>query len=205
MRGGVSPIRLLLVCAGLADLVYCGAVLTVPGQWLDDEVFGWAQDLPPGALGETLPSLARSVLPPVMLMLLGAAVLMGCVRRRWSDVLVAVAVVVTSTPLARWLRLTLPRPDHGYSYAENTLPSTHVALVTACVVALLILGPRPWSLPLLLGAALVVWLACIGNVVGYAHRPSDAVASVLLVVTVAAGVVTVADLLGRRPPDTLPR
>ena len=205
MRGGLNSIRVLLVSAGLAALVYGAAVLTVPGQWLDDEVFGWAQDLPPRAVAEVLPTAARTVLPPVMGVLVAGAVVAGCVRRRWADVLVAVAVIVVSTPLARWLRLTLFRPDHGYSYVENTLPSTHVALVTACVVALLILGPRPWSLPLLLGASLVVWISCIGNVVGHAHRPSDAVASVLLVITVAAGVATVGDLLGRRAPDTLPR
>ena len=83
MRRGARPIVVLLVAAGLTALVYGGAVLTVPGQWLDDEVFGWAQDLPPRPMREVLPTLARSVLPPVVLMLLGVAVLVGCVRRRW--------------------------------------------------------------------------------------------------------------------------
>ena len=118
--------------------------------------------------------------------LVAGAVVAGCVRRHWADVLVAVAVIVVSTPLARWLRLTLFRPDHGYSYVENTLPSTHVAWVTACVVAVLLLWPGRRSPGLVLAGALVVWLACIGNVVGYAHRPSDAVASVVLVLVVTA-------------------
>lgn len=205
MRGGVTLIRLLLVCAGLAVLVYCGAVLTVPGQWLDDEVFGCAQRLAPGPARDALPTVARTVLPPVSGAAAVAALVLGVLRRRWPQALAALAVVAISVPLARWLRLSLPRPDHGYSYVENTLPSTHVAWVTSCVVVVLLLWPRPPSLSLFLGAALVVWISCIGNVVGYAHRPSDAVASVLLVLAVAAGVATVAGLLGRRAPDTLPR
>lgn len=207
MPGRTTARSVFGVAAVLLVLTYVVAVLTVPGQWLDDQVFGWAQDLPPRTVREVLPTLARVVLPPVMLVLVGASMLVGCVRRRWPQVLAALAVVAISAPLARWLRWVLPRPDHGYSYVENTLPSTHVALVTAGVVAVLILWRHPgsWSLLALLPGALVVWISCIGSVVGYAHRPSDAVAAVLLVLTVSGGAVVVADLLGGRAPDTVPR
>lgn len=86
------------------------------------------------------------------------------------------------------MRVSLPRPDHGYSYVDNTLPSTHAVIVVAAVAAILMLLPvaRPrWVDPLL---GVVVLMSCLGNVVGHAHRPSDVVASVLLVLAVASAV-----------------
>lgn len=185
------PGRLAAGCVVGLVLVYVTAVLTVPGQWLDDEVFGLAQDLPFAPLRPILPTLGRRVVPAVGLAVVAGVGVWALMARRWMQFGRAVAVVVLGVALARGLRLVLPRPDHGYSYDANTLPSTHVALVAACVVAVLIMWPthRPGWLALV-GTALV-WVACVGSVFGYAHRPSDVVASVLLVGAVAGAVLAV--------------
>lgn len=176
------------VCAGVAlCLVYALFVLTVPGQWLDDELFGLVQRLGVGPLGEWFPSVGRVLLPRAMAVALVGIGLVALARRRWSRVAQGATIVLVSVLTSRYLRESLPRPDHGYSYVENTLPSTHVTVVAAAVVAIAVLIPlRPvWLDRVLVG---LVLLACLGNVVGHAHRPSDVVASVLLV-GVVAGVV----------------
>lgn len=166
-------------------MVYVVAVLTLPGQWLDDEVFGLAQRLGVGPLNEWLPFLARRVLP----VLLAGAVIGAGAWSLWSAqprrCLMALVIVVGSVAPTHLLRRVLPRPEHGYAYPFNTLPSTHVALVVALVVAMAVLiAHRPVWLDRVLAGCVV--LACVGNVVGHAHRPSDVLASVLLVGAVAA-------------------
>lgn len=179
------PGRLAAGCVVGLVLVYVTAVLTVPGQWLDDEVFGLAQDLPFAPLRPILPTLGRRVVPAVGLAVVAGVGVWALMARRWIQVGRAAAVVAVSVALARGLRVVLPRPDHGYSYDANTLPSTHVALVAACVVAVLIMWPTPRPSWLALVGIALVCVACVGNVFGYAHRPSDVVASVLLVAAVA--------------------
>lgn len=165
--------------------VYGIAVLTEPGQHLDDEIFGWVQRLAVGPLRPGLPFAARRVLPFVMLCALVLVAGWRLARGSRASVAVALLVPMVSIPLARGLRLSLPRPDHGYSYVDNTMPSTHATVVVAAVVGIAMLWPeeRPRWLMWFLGA--VTLIACLGNVVGHAHRPSDVVASVLLVLVVA--------------------
>lgn len=192
LKGVVQrPGRLAAGCVVGLVLVYVTAVLTVPGQWLDDEVFGLAQDLPFAPLRPILPTLGRRVVPAVGLVVVAGVGVWALMARRWMQVGRAVVVVVLGVAIARGLRVLLPRPDHGYSYDANTLPSTHVALVVACVVAVLIMWPTHRLGWLALVGTALVWVACVGSVFGYAHRPSDVVASVLLVGAVAGAVLAV--------------
>lgn len=165
-------------------VVYLVTVLTGPGQWLDDEYFGLAQRLGVGPLDRTLPALARSVIPPLMA---GAAVLsalLALVRGRWRQVLRVVVAVGVAVGLSRLLRDHLWRPDLGYSYPYNTFPSTHVTAVAVLALAVwLLVGLSSRTLAVALVG--LTALAVVGNVVGYAHRPSDVVASLLLVGAVA--------------------
>lgn len=59
-RGAVGEVLVLLV---LLLFVYVIAVLTVPGQWLDDEIFGLVQRLGVGPLAHWLPVASRVLLP----------------------------------------------------------------------------------------------------------------------------------------------
>lgn len=191
---GRSASAAAVVLVGL----YGVAVLTVPGQWLDDQVFGWVQRPPYGPLRDVLPIAARVVLPFAMLFALALVAGWRLAMGRWAAVAGALLVPLVSIPLARWLRLSLPRPDHGYSYAENTMPSTHATLVVGAAVAIAMMWPseRPTWLGWCLGGAAAV--ACLGNVVGHAHRPSDVLASVLLVIAVAGVVRGLSARLARR-------
>ena len=182
-------------------VTYLVAVWTLPGQWLDDRLFGRAQLLAPGPLRELVPVLARGVLP--VLLAAGAGVLWvtALVRGWWRGSVAGAAAVVVTVVLARFLREdVLPRPDLGpYGYAENTCPSTHVAGVTSLVLVVLLLWPR--DLPWWLGWAGVGIVAFdgLGNVIGHAHLPSDAVAGALLACAVtAAGVLVLCPDLTRR-------
>lgn len=192
--------RTLLASMGGLVLVYVVGVLTVPGQWLDEEIFGLAQEVGVGPLGDWLPFVGRTALPWAALAALVVVGTVAVLSRRWSRVVMGAAVVLMSVPTSWLLRQGLPRPDHGYSYVENTLPSTHVTAVTAAVVAIAVLVPlRPvWLDRALLG---VVVVACLGNVVGHAHRPSDVLASVLLVGVIAGLVGAVSG--PRQPTSTL--
>lgn len=180
-----------VLCAIGAVGSYAGGVLTEPGQWVDVHLFGWAQRLHVGLVGDALPSLARRVLPAVM-----AIVALGCgfrslVQGRARLVIQCLALVVGSTSLCWLLREhVLGRPYYGdqYSYLHNTFPSTHVALVVSlCAAVWLLARPtsRSLSLSLSLALVLVVVLALLGNVVGHAHRPSDVLGSLLVVAACA--------------------
>jgi membrane-associated phospholipid phosphatase len=207
--GVAVPVTALVV-------IYLVAVWTVPGQWLDDRLFGRAQGLAPGPLGELVPALARGALPAVLTAGVLVLWVTAVVRRWWREVVVATAAIVVTVALARFLREdVLARPALGpYGYPENTLPSTHVAGVTVLVLVVLLLWP--WDIPWWLGWAGVgvVAFAGLGNVIGHAHLPSDAVAGVLLAwaMTDLGVLVLRPDLTRRRgprprrgPPRSAPR
>lgn len=183
-----------LLHAGLSGLgtvaVYVSGVLTEPGQWVDVQLFGWAQRLHVGLLGDVLPYLARRVLPVLMALVALGYGLRSLVRGRALLAVQSLALVVGSTSLCWALREhVLWRPYYGdqYSYVHNTFPSTHVALVVSLCAAVWLLA-RPSSRRLSRALVVVVVLALLGNVVGHAHRPSDAIGSLLVV---AAGALLV--------------
>lgn len=178
--------------------LYGVAVLTVPGQWLDDQIFGWVQRPPYGPLRDVLPIAARVVLPFAVLLVLVLVAVWRLAVGRWAVVAGALLVPLVSIPLARWLRVSLPRPDHGYSYVDNTMPSTHATVVVAAVVAVAMMWPSQRSAWLGWCLGGVAAVACLGNVVGHAHRPSDVLASVLLVIAVAGVVRGLSARLARR-------
>jgi membrane-associated phospholipid phosphatase len=195
----------LLQLSGLSAVgflaVYGIFVATPPGQWVDVQVFGLAQKATEGPLTSWLPALGRRVLPPS---LAAAGVLLSLaalVRRRWREVGFSALTVSVSTALAPVLRLrALERPDYGgWGYAHNTLPSTHMAAACSLLVAAVVLWTPPRS-PWIFGTAFLLGvLAALGNVVGYAHLPSDVLASVFVVGAVATLAGAVCGLPRARP------
>lgn len=177
-RSAIGGVLVLLV---LLLLVYVVAVLTVPGQWLDDEIFGLVQRLGVGPLAQWLPIVSRVLLPRLVVGCVILLALVALARRQWAGPAEALILLSGTVVTSRLLREWLPRPDHGYSYVENTLPSTHMTVVAAAAVAIVLLWPTSppgWLTPVLVGVLVV---AAVGNVVGHAHRPSDVLASLLLV------------------------
>lgn len=194
MSRHATPAATASACTLAFVLLYIGAVLTQPGQQVDARLLGMTQQLAVGPLQEWVPRIGRGVLPVVMAVAVVVAGAGGVLRRDWPRLVEAALVVLVSVPLSPFIRDRLPRPDHGYGYGWNTLPSTHVAAVAALALALVILVPqRPRWLDRLLG--FFVTFGCVGSVVGHAHLPSDTLAAVFLVGAVAGGVTALTRLL----------
>lgn len=188
-----------LAFAAAFAVIYAGAVLLPLGQRLDQQLLFALQRLGPGPVQDLWPLLVRVVLPPV---LVACVIVLSVVRaRRPLRAVIAVLLTVGAcVVLSLALKQVLVRPQLGWDegYVGNTYPSTHVSATIALVVALRMLLPASSVRVRRLLVALAVVVA-LGNVVGHAHRPSDAVGSVLLVGAVMTA--TCADL--RRLPGGL--
>ena len=179
--------------------LYWWAVRTSAGQRQDILVFADAQ-----ALNQALAPVAGALRPGLptaiglLVLVLGA---ISAYRRHWRPLAAAAVIVLVSVVLSETLKEdVLERPYLGdLGYTVNSFPSGHVTAATALVVATLLLWPPalPRGAPWVAGG--VVLAACVASVVGHAHRPSDALASVLLV-----GSVTCLTCALLRVPRTAP-
>ena len=182
----LPAIRHLLVSVGCGILfvgVYLLAVQTATGQKLDDRAFQLLFSLAPRGTVAVLAWFGRGVVL-VALAVLVVLLTVAAVRRwAWRAVVAAILITGLTAVTTTFLRddvLTRPRL-RDEAFPQNSLPSTHVSMACALVVAAVVLWPRrrPWWL--VNTAVVVVLLAALGNVLGQAHRMSDVVASVLLV------------------------
>ena len=151
----------------------------------------------------TLLTVAEPVLEivsiPFMAAVLVAAMLLAVVRRRVL-VAVQVAVVMGGSNLATQLlkHVVLPRPEFHVGMDANTLPSGHTTAAASVSAALLFVVPRRLRpVAAVLGAGYTVATG-VSTLVGRWHRPSDAVASVLVVLVFVA----LACALQRREPPS---
>lgn len=173
--------------------LYLVAVHTAPGIRVDGEIYSLVFNTFPPWFRKPLGTLARSVAPVLLILIAAILTVTALVRRRWREVAAALLIPAVSTFVAYRLRTTwLPVAPGGF----HSFPSTHAAAGLAALVSCWLLWPRPHPAtpgPAVLGTA---GLLALGNVTWYAHRPSDVLGSILLVVSVSA--LTVA-LTGIRP------
>ena len=182
-------------------LWYLLMVRTPVGQAADFGIFRLVFAVVPGGLAaEVVAGFARAA---SVVVLAAAATVLGVAalgRRGWAALVAAVVTVAASVPLGAYLRdeaLTRPRfTDEPFPL--NSLPSTHATAAAALTVAVVLLWPRqrPWWLANTAGVVLL--LVAAGNIVSQAHRPSDVLASFLLVGAVAGAALTVAGPPGPR-------
>ncbi|MCB7137055.1 phosphatase PAP2 family protein [Cellulosimicrobium marinum] len=175
-------------------LVYVVAVRTVTGQVAD--VRGFAQLQGGGELVSGVASVSRAVLPVVLAATCLVLGVLALRQHRVRDLVAAVLVAVLPLAVSGWLRdQVLVRPDLGdLGYAYNTMPSGHVSATVGLAAAMVLLTPRASRRTVAAVAVGVVVVACVASVVGHAHRPSDTLASVLLVGAVVGLVVAVLDV-----------
>jgi membrane-associated phospholipid phosphatase len=182
---------------------YLLLVRTAWGQSADVVAFRVAYDGVPRGWPATLVALfARAA---VIVGLAAGAVVLGAAaagRRAWGALFAALVVVAVSVPLGVWLRDVLVRPQFSdETFPQNSMPSNHAVAAATLVVAVVVLWPprRPWWLRN--SAAVVLLLVAVGNIVSQAHRPSDIVASFLLVGAVTSvALALVGPLRPRRQP-----
>ncbi|PFG44206.1 hypothetical protein ATJ88_2925 [Isoptericola jiangsuensis] len=185
--------RDLLRAAALAvtfALLYVVGVLSPWGQRADEFLLGFVA----GRLG--LPGPVAGIVREAVVVALAALVvalgLLALRHGRWTATGGMVLLCLAAPALSVWLRdVLLARPFHDetYGYAYNTYPSTHVTAVAVLGVAVLVLWPsrtlRRHTVVRRTVLAVVV-LACLANVVAFAHRPADVVGSLLLVASLAS-------------------
>jgi membrane-associated phospholipid phosphatase len=119
----------------------------------------------------------------VLLVIAGIALL----RRRPGAAAAGVVLVLATQALTQGLKSALPREGA----AENSLPSGHVTVITALVVAaLLALPPVLRWVAGLVGAVLVAGASVSVMAVGW-HRPGDVIAAFGVVATVGGALLLV--------------
>jgi hypothetical protein len=186
-----------LGCAVLLVALYLVAVRTGLGQRLDVRAFQVLYSLAPQGTVPLFTLFSRGVVIVLLVALVVLLAVAAMGRGAWRAVLASVVIVGLTAVATTFLRddvLTRPRLTDE-AFPQNSMPSTHASVATALVVAAVILWPRrrPWWL--MNAAAVIVLLACLGNVLGQAHRFSDVVASLMLV-----GVISGLALAVLRPP-----
>jgi hypothetical protein len=199
-----AAVRHLLVSIGCGVLfvgVYVVAVRTTAGQKLDDRAFQLLFSLAPYSTITVLTSFARGVVIVVLAVLVSLLAFAAVGRGSWRAVVASILITGLTAAATTFLRDdVLRRPRFSdEAFPQNSLPSTHVSVACALVVAAVVLWPRrrPWWL--VNAAGVVVLLAALGNVLGQAHRVSDVVASVLLAGAVSGLVLAVLRPTGPRP------
>jgi membrane-associated phospholipid phosphatase len=119
----------------------------------------------------------------VLLVLAGIAL----ARRRPGAAVAGVVLVLTTQVLTQGLKSALPREGS----AENSLPSGHVTVITALVVAaLLALPPALRWVAGLVGTVLVAGASVAVMAVGW-HRPGDVIAAFGVVAAVGGALLLV--------------
>lgn len=193
VRGLVAAWLLLLAGAHLVALclVWWIFVRTPHGQVLDGAV------LRASTLGRTqVEGLATTVLNAVSLASLAAATIaigfVALARRRYRLAIVATLLVVGANATSQLMKhVVIVRPDFDIAGtnigAPNSMPSGHVTVAAALAVAAVLVVPTRMSgLTAILGAAYGA-LTCVATLsVGW-HRPSDGLASLLIVGAWASG------------------
>jgi len=155
---------------------------TAAGQRVDQAVFAGAH-FGRNRLWRVAYPVLDLVSVPYIAGVLGAAVLIAVMRRRWG-MAVQVALLVGGANLTTRVLKTvvLSRPDLGATpLFSNALPSGHTTAAASVSAALVFVVParaRPWAAAF---GALYTAATGVSTLVGGWHRPSDAVAGVLVV------------------------
>ena len=128
------------------------------------------------------------------------------IRGRVSLAVVATLFIAGANASVQGLKYAIQRPDFGVdperAAAGNSLPSGHAAVATSFAVALvLVLPPRTRGAGAVLGAGYAALVGVATLSAGW-HRPSDAVAAMLVVGAWAAAAGVLLILLQR--PDRVP-
>ncbi|MEQ7010998.1 phosphatase PAP2 family protein [Actinopolymorpha sp. B17G11] len=187
VRGVVAAWLLVLALVQVVGLVLVWWIFirTPHGQVLDASVLRAA-----GIGRSQVADLVDTLLDAVSLAsLIAATIAIGFIavtRRRYRLAVVATLLIVGATATSRVLKnIVIDRPDLGIAGtnigAPNSLPSGHMTVAAAVTVAaVLVVPPRLCSLTAVVGTIYTA-LTGIATLSAGWHRPSDALAALLVV------------------------
>lgn len=175
--------------------VYWFFVRTQTGQEIDQLAFDGAkighQILAPFVL-----SFLRSLPLVAAIIAFVFAVVVSASRRRWYLFALAIGSGVAANVTTQVLKYLLPRPDLGVDgFAYNSLPSGHTTMAAASVLVVFLVASPPWRGWAALAGATFTVITGVATLAGQWHRPSDVVASLLVVAFWGC----LAGALGQRP------
>lgn len=164
---------------------------TAAGQRLDTaalagNTIGWRHI-------DELVSLVLGAMTVVSLLVVTAAIgFIALMRRQLMVALLATALIAGANLTTQVIKATLHRPEFGIDLARaaagNSLPSGHTTVAASVAVALaLVLPGRLRAVAAVLGAGYAALVGVATLAAGW-HRPSDAVAALLIVGAWAAAV-----------------
>lgn len=183
-------------------LVYALAVLTEPGQRVDEAALAGGRAVP-AAAQDAADRLLRAISITSLLAATAALSALAWLRRRPELLLLPVLVVGASLALTELFKLVLlPRPalTADSILAGNTYPSGHTTVAASIGLAAVLIAPARIRLTVAFSAATVAAAAGVFVVTADWHRPSDPIGSYLITLAVAAACAAYA-LDHRRSPS----
>ena len=191
MHGRRAPAVATAVVAAVAVwLVWWVFVTTTTGRLVDEAALEGAE-LGRNRLWQLAEPVLEVISLPFIAGVLVATMLLAVIRRR-VGLAIQVAVLMGGANLTtQVLKLgVLPRPDLGLGdMLRNTLPSGHTTAAASVAAALVLVVPRRVRPTAAVLGALYTAATGVSTLVGRWHRPSDAIAAILVVLA-WAGVAT---------------
>ena len=176
----VSPLVVTLLAAGGAVAVHWFFLRTSLGQTVDSASMRGG-DVSHPQVTEVLSRTLNATHLAVLALVCVLAAAFGALRRR-LDLSVAAAFVVVGANLAvQQLKAHLERPDLDGFAMPNSFPSGHTAAAASVAFVLVLVFPRALRGMVGLAGAAYVAIVAVATVWAEWHRPSDAVAALLIV------------------------
>ncbi|MFC7530697.1 phosphatase PAP2 family protein [Actinoplanes sp. GCM10030250] len=176
----VSPLFVSITAAAGAAAVWYGFIRTPLGQQIDTAAMrGGDVDHPQvtDVLSRTLNATQLVILALVCVL----AAALGALRRRLDLSVAATLTVIAANVTVQMLKAGLDRPDLDGTGMPNSFPSGHTAAAASVAFVLVLVFPRALRGTVGLAGAAYVAVVAVATVWAEWHRPSDAVAALLIV------------------------
>ncbi|MEU4557817.1 phosphatase PAP2 family protein [Actinoplanes sp. NPDC023936] len=181
LRHTVTPLLVSVLAAAGVAAIYYTFVRTPLGQAVDTAVMSGGDVDHPQVTDVLNKALQYTHLTLLALVCVLAAAF-GVLRRRLDLSLGAAFVVGAANLTTQYLKSHLTRPDLDGLAMPNSFPSGHVTAAASVAFVLVLVFPRALRGTIGLVGAGYVTLVAIATVWAEWHRPSDAVAALLVVI-----------------------
>jgi membrane-associated phospholipid phosphatase len=196
------PSRWILTSVGSVaalGVVYTAAVLTKPGQEIEDSIL---RSVDGGTLLKSGGALDAISIPAVLLVV-GVVVLVAFARRRPGAAVQAGTLILGAIATAQVIKAIAPRPDLTSMALSNSFPSGHVTIAIASVFALATaFGRHLRPLIMVFGTAFAALVAEQTVAYGW-HRVSDVCGACAVTMLWLAIVRSAAAVWSKDPRDTV--